>query len=121
MFGAPICLKSVPSLLHQLYSKGTLCFFLIFSPIHSRNPPILQEHQNANLITLFMCVCVCMQQDGYACISVSVCVCLCQCALIQYSNTPLVLLHQGNIKSSSITASRCFINCSRLTSTKNWA
>ncbi len=37
-----------------------------------------------------------------------------QCALIQYSKAPMVLLHQGNIKSSSITASPCFTNCSCL-------
>ena len=55
-------------------------------------------------------LCVCM------CVRVCVCVCVCQsrCALIQYSNAPMALLHQGNIKSSSITASPCLTNCSGL-------
>lgn len=57
-------------------------------------------------------VCMHARTEGWMFLLLCVCVCVClsQCALIQYSNAPAVLLHQGNIKSSSITASPCFTN-----------
>lgn len=50
MFRTSPCLESVSSLLDQLNSNGRLCFS-VFSHI----PPVFQEHQNANLIAMWVC------------------------------------------------------------------
>lgn len=115
------CISSIP--------KGLSAFSSFFSP---STLAILQFSRNVRMlislpcvfrlvhvavpdgICLCVCTCVRVHAEGWIRLHVRECVCLCQCALIQYSNTPLVLLHQGNIKSSSTTTSRCFANCSGL-------
>lgn len=129
----PLCLEIVSSLLYQLNSSGSLCFSLSFSTILT----VLQFSRNIRMLISLLCcgwLCVyekyawvygcCCITDHFVCawmhtetedwICLLMCVCQSQHALIQYSNTPMVLLHQGNIKTSSITASPCFTNCSIL-------
>lgn len=68
----------VSSVLHQLNSNGSLCFFFLSQFfLYSLNPPIFQEHQNANLITLWVCMCVCVWAYACCCIREHLCVCVC--------------------------------------------
>lgn len=108
--------ENVLSLLHQLNS---------FPP---RILSVLQLSKNIRALISLLCGCVCKNvlRRVFFCIRqhlfVGACPCkyrrlpisVCQHALIQYSNAPMVLLHLGNIKSFSITASPCFTNCSGL-------
>lgn len=126
MFSVPSCLKSVSSGLHQVNSNGS-------PPPFSLTLSILQISKNIRMLIslpfgcvrvwnvfrfvhLCVCRCVCVYvqigMEGWRCLLS--CVQQSQCAIIQYSNAPVVLLHQGNTESSSITASLCFTNCSSL-------
>lgn len=116
MFIRGLLPENVLSVLHQLSS---------FPP---RILSVLQLSKNIRALISLLCGCVCknvlrrvffyIRQHLF----VGACPCkyrrlpisVCQHALIQYSNAPMVLLHLGNIKSFSITASPCFTNCSGL-------
>lgn len=107
MFIRGLLPENVLSVLHQLSS---------FPP---RILSVLQLSKNIRALISLLCGCVCKNvlRRVFFCIRqhlfVGACPCkyrrlpisVCQHALIQYSNAPMVLLHLGNIKSFSITAS----------------